>query len=138
MDTYHRNKYEEYAAFGLPLESKLKPVLEKDIGAPLVKTGNMYDTADFLSGDAYVELKCRRPHHEKDDYNLWILPMCKTLCKDKPVVIYYYWDNDKSLYRIDYDEDTWFANKYNKGIPMGSNQNHWWVPKECWSRVQAN
>jgi hypothetical protein len=128
-------KFESNAAFGLPLEAILQPVLEDNLGYPLTKTASEFDTVDFTSEERYAELKCRRPHHEKEDYNLWIFPMCKTLCKDKPVSIFYYWSKDKTLYRVDYDEDSWFANKYNKGMPTGSNQNHWWVPRQLWTQV---
>ena len=137
---YHKKRYEEYAAFGLPLEQTLKPVLEKCVGSALVKTASTTDTADFCYEGGYAELKCRRPHHQKEDYACWVFPVDKVLkgiVEEKPVRIFYYWDSDKSLYYIDYSENLFFDSKK---IPEpdyfpGSSQKHFWIPQYLWKRV---
>ena len=119
--------------FGGEYEKSLKSVLEDDMGFPLTKTSDEYDTTDYVGNGHRVELKCRRANHKRDDYLGWVIPACKVLGTDAPVTVYYYWKADDSLWRIDYEEDVW--KDFNIGMPPWTSQCHIWVPSRLWRRV---
>lgn len=129
-------------SWGFSLEKRLHSHLEKIIGQDLVKTSYQYDTIDFEGKDYFVELKGRprigfesKKYQDSNTFNSFLVPSCKVLGADKKhVVVFYYFEGDNTLWKCEYNYK-W--QNFNKGYPSASTQQHYWVPKKCWTQVEC-
>lgn len=119
--------------FGKACEDALKPVLERILGEELTPTRYTFDTRDYESDSFDVELKSRTRFHTPMMYETWLVPCSKVEGKNKRVVIFYYWAYNRSLYRCDFDEETWSS--FEKSTGPCTSQLHYWVPSSSWTLV---
>lgn len=107
--------FHKLSVLGYHYESKLKPVIQKQIGETITKTTLQTDTMDFESESTFAELKSRSDQYHYSQWFIkrdgWLLPTCKInrakeeLKKGKKVIFFYFWVADKSLWRLDFTEE---------------------------------
>ena len=118
-------------AFGWAKEDELRPRLESLFGT-LKKSESRYAKFDFENEDYLLELKCRQAPILPQSHATWMFPVCKVENLDKQLCIFYYFEQDKSLCYILYDEDTF---KDFKIIKNYFGQRTFLIPKECFTEV---
>ena len=127
--------------FGWRMERELGPRLSEILGEGLEKTASRFDTIDFVSPTFQVELKCRRDRNKygpvsSDTYKSWVVPSTKIEAAkrtDKETVIFYYFEGDSSLWRINHSDVDWST--IDEGVPVWHTAPHYFIPKKLWKRV---
>jgi len=117
--------------FGWAKENELQPRLEGYFGT-LTKSESRYSRFDFENENYLIELKCRQAPLLPETYSEWMLPCCKVLNLEKQLVVFYYFEQDKSLWYILYDEDMF---KDFKVIRNYYGQRTFLIPRSCWTKL---
>lgn len=131
--------------FGWACEKILHPILEKVLQEPLVKTSNRFNNIDFRGAYWLPELKSRPSIDERGNkqdsksYLSWLVPTCKeTIAKNLgdtgELIFFYFWQGDNTLWYCKYDEALF--SKIQRDIPVFSNQEHFWIPREYFTQVK--
>ena len=124
--------------FGLAMEKELKPLIEQVVDEPLVKTGNTYDTMDFVGEKCLTELKVRNKNHHPERYESWLLPYCKVKrasTEEKDVFFFYYWTSTGELFVLPYDSEVF--SKFKPYVPEfhADQQLHVKIPRKLWEKI---
>lgn len=129
--------------FGFAKELELQPRIEAAVEGKVTKNEPRYHQFDYECENFYIELKSRRATDKwgrpllPTSNATWLLPTSKKPKKtDKDTVFFYYFEADKSLWYITYDEDLFdtFATDCPGWHPTA--QEHWFVPAECWTLLE--
>ena len=118
--------------FGKEKEIELLEKVQNNLGENINLETNQYSIKDYNSNKYNIELKSRR-FYNSDKYSEWLIPSCKFQDASKPLVIYYYWDGDKTLWRYDYNPEDVIHFKKRKS-PISS-QDHYDIPKSFFTLV---
>ena len=132
--------------FGWKCEKILQPILEKVLEEPIVKTANRFNNIDFRGAYWTVEVKSRPTvdesgrNQDSKTYLSWLLPTCKenvakSLGDTGELIIFYFWQGDNTLWYCKYDEALF--SKFQRDVPVFSNQEHWWIPREHFTQVKT-
>ena len=87
--------------WGVQKEADLLKTIENNLGEEIIREENLVSTKDYQSKNYNIELKSRR-YYDCNKYSNWLVPVSKFRDTSKPIIIYYYWDGDKTLWRYDY------------------------------------
>lgn len=120
-------------AFGKEYEIILKDLIEQDVGESITCTLHKTDTKDYISDNYNIELKSRR-FYKSDKYPDWLVPVSKFKDITKPLIIYYYWIGDATLWRYDYNPETLNTCRIDKS-PI-SDQLHYYIPKQYFQKIE--
>lgn len=133
--------------FGWKMEERLRPLFEKILQEPLVKTANRYNSIDFKGDYWTVEVKARPKIDERGNYqdshtySEWLLPTCKETAginmegQNRELIFFYYWEGDNSLWYLKYNKDQ-FATFRREYPPFNPTQEHFYIPKEYFEKVR--
>ena len=119
--------------FGWQKETELQTRLEQMFDTPLIKNTNRFNRFDFETDEYLIELKSRQAPIKPETYDTWMLPVCKTHNLTKHLVIFYYFEQDNSLWYIFYDEDLF---KDFRVIKNFNNQPTFLIPYSYWTKVE--
>ena len=122
----------ERKKFGSQKEIELLEQIQQNLGEPVIQEKNQFSIKDYSSTTYNIELKSRR-YYDCKKYPNWLVPACKFRDSSKPLVIYYFWDGDKTLWRYDYKEQDKKEFIFKKG-PI-SDQDHYDIPKRFFTEV---
>ena len=129
--------------FGFEKEVQLHSRLEAALEEPITKNNPRYEQYDYQSAYWNIELKSRRATDKfgrpllPTTNKTWLLPTSKKPKNDdKETVFFYFFEADKSLWYITYDEDLF--NTFAVDCPgwHPTQQQHWFVPAECWTLLE--
>lgn len=118
--------------FGKEKEIELLERLQSNLGEPIVLETNRFSLKDYTSANYNLELKSRR-YYDCNKYPNWLVPASKFKDTTKPLVIYYFWDGDKTLWRYDYNPEHKKEFIFKKG-PI-SDQDHYDIPKRFFRQI---
>ena len=118
--------------FGKEKEVELLERLQNNLGETINPTEERFSLKDYTSKNYNIELKSRR-YYKSDKYSEWLVPACKFNDISKPLIIYYFWDGDQTLWRYDYNLDDKKDFTFRKS-PI-SNQDHYDIPKRFFTQV---
>ena len=118
--------------FGKQKETELFDRIQTDLGETIVQELNQYSKKDYKSNNYNIELKSRR-YYDCNKYPEWLVPCSKFSDTSKPLIIYYFWDKDKTLWRYDYNQDDKKDFVFRKS-PI-SEQDHFDIPKRFFRQI---
>ena len=118
--------------YGKQKESDLLERIQSNLGEQLLQEANQYSKKDYQTKTYNIELKSRR-FYNSDKYSDWLVPCCKFKDTSKPLIIYYYWDGDKTLWRYNYNPEDVKDFIFRKS-PISS-QEHYDIPKRFFQNV---
>lgn len=130
----------ERSAYGLKQEDSLVDRLSLIVGEELVKIPGRYSIFDFESENFLVELKSRRKTVSPSCFSTWLLPVCKgeaARTAEKSVVFFYHWEENDSLYYLEYNEDKF--DSYQQEVPHfhADKQLHYYINSSEWTLVES-
>ena len=119
--------------FGKEKEVELLERLQNNLGEPISPTEERFDLKDYISEKYNIELKSRR-YYKSDKYTHWLVPTSKFQDTSKPLVIYYFWDGDQTLWRYDYNPED--VVNWKKAPSPISRQEHYWIDKKYFRKIE--
>ena len=123
--------------FGWQKEQDLLTRMETDQGLKMYKRQERFSVLDFDTSkrNHFVELKSRTTKHWRQNVGEWFVPSCKVknLNPKQSLTLYYYWANDDTLWRLDYDAQL-FAG-FREQVPEHHTERHLYIPDSVWSFV---
>ena len=123
--------------FGWNQECNLLQRMEVDQGLKLKKIEERFSVLDFQTSrkNHFVELKSRTDRYWRNTISEWLVPSCKikNLKPNQSLTIYYYWANDNSLWRLDYDAELF--KRFRDEVPSHHTERHLYIPDSVWTFV---
>jgi hypothetical protein len=129
----------ERNTWGKQKEIELYQIIQSLFDEPLIPTESPTDKKDWVSDNWLVELKSRRGKYTSNSFKTWWVPVSKFEdLGNKKLAIFYYWDADKTLWRLKIDPER--IDKYKIDYPWDgfapSKQLHYAIPAEDFQLVQ--
>lgn len=125
--------------YGWKMEQVLRPVCEEVLGESLTPSSYRFDGLDMRGSYWDCELKARpafsvkyNKAQDKSTYKKWLMPTCKAdkYDENRELIFFYYWEANHELFCIKYDPVAF--QKYERGVPWYSNQEHFFIDAEDW------
>lgn len=118
--------------FGRQKEIELLEKIQLNLGETILAEHNQYSLKDYTSFTYNIELKSRRSY-SSDKFSEWLCPACKFKDSTKPLVLYYFWEGDATLWRYNYNKKDLEFFTFRKS-PI-SDQDHYDIPKRFFELV---
>ena len=122
---------DERHAWGKQKEVELMAIIQSFFDEPLTPTEEQTSRKDWVSDNWVVELKSRTDRYTSKSFTTWWVPVSKFInLGDKNLAVFYYWNADKTLWRLKYSADK--LSEYSTGFPWDgfavSKQLHYNIP----------
>ena len=129
----------ERNTWGKQKEIQLQQVIQSFFNEPLTPTADPTAKSDWVSDNRLVELKSRTGKYNSTSFKTWWIPVCKfENLGGKNIAIFYYWDSDKTLWRLKYSPER--IAEYDTDYPWdgyaASKQLHYAIPASDFELVK--
>ena len=137
----HRFNAERHA-IGQQGFEEVAPFVERILGEPITPTAAFYDTMDAESEHWLIEIKKRTAKYHYTDKVIqkegWLIPLSKVkrgYTSDKRVVFYYFWEQDKTLWELEFHKELF--DSLTPAVPWFHKQRqlHYYVHQDHWSLI---